>query len=94
MGMKDDERLARLLGVAGADGARGRLEAAYVAPASAADLADAILRHTWGHPEDNDLLWYVDDLFSERAAQAEASGQPAPPGLMAWEEKVASLRDM
>jgi len=51
------------------------------------------VRHSWGHPEDNDLLWYVDDLFSERAEQAEAEGQPAPVGLMEWEEKVAPLRD-
>ena len=92
--MTDDERLARVLGVGGADEMQARLEAAYTSSESAGELADAIVRHTWGHPEDNDLLWYVDDLFSERAEQTEANGQPAPVGLIEWEEKVSPLRDM
>ena len=92
--MTDEQRLARALGANDADGVQTRLEAAYASPQGASDLADAILRHTWGRPEDNDLLWYVDDLFAARAEQAHADGQPAPAGLAAGEEKVASLRDM
>ena len=92
--MTDEQRLARVLGVSSPEEVQARLAQAYASPESAGDLADAILRHTWGRPEDNDLLWYVDDLFSAYAEQAEANGQPAPPGLIEWEEKVAPLRDM
>ncbi len=92
--MTDDERLARVLGMGDADETRARLEAAYASSESAGELADAIVRHSWGHPEDNDLLWYVDDLFSKRAEQVAANGQPAPIGLMGWEEKVSPLRDV
>ncbi len=92
--MTDEQRLARALGISDAAGVQARLEAAYASPEGASDLADAVLRHTWGRPEDNDLLWYVDDLFAARAEQAYATGQSAPAGLATWEEKVASLRDM
>lgn len=92
--MTNDERLARVLGLSDVGEVANRLDAALASPDEARDLVEAIVRYTWGHPEENDLLWYVDDLFLDRADQEAAAGREPPAGLAAWEERIASLRDV
>ena len=91
--MTNDRRLADALGLDGAAELHARLVVAFASPDEARNLAEAIVRHTWGHPEDNELLWYVDDLFQEEADRTAAAGEDPPSGLAAWDERVAPLRD-